>query len=244
MRYLVLIFLFSAIGSRAQLDSAVAVPLVGIHFGGHLPGGDLAARFGPDLNAGGAFMYKTRRNWIFGLESNYFFGRNVKEDVLIQLKGLNGRVIDNEGFPADLRVTERGVGIHLTLGRVFRLLSSNPNSGLMIAVGAGYMQHKINLYDAQQKVAAVKGELKYGYDRLSNGFSCSQFIGYLFLSENRLTNFYAGFEFYQGFTKSVRKMNYDTGLPDTQPRLDLLNGIRLGWILPLYKKRPNDFYYY
>lgn len=240
---LLLVFSILSLLAKGQIDSAIAVPLVGIHFGGQVPGGDLAKRFGPNLNAGGTFLYKTRKNWIFGLEGNYMFGRNVKEDVLKQLKTSNGTIIDNEGYPADLRVSERGIGIHAVGGRVFKLLSANPNSGLMVTVGGGYLQHKINLYDAQQKIAAVKGDLKRGYDRLTNGFSTSQFIGYLFLSDNRLLNFYFGFESYQGFTKSVRKWNYDTGLPDTQSRLDLTYGFRFGWILPLYKKKPNEYYY-
>jgi hypothetical protein len=243
MRFIVILLLSFSV-CRAQLDSAITVPLLTINFGGQLPAGDMAKRFGPNLSAGGSLLLKTKKNWVVGVESNYMFGRNVKEDVLAQLKTPSGYVIDNEGFPADLRVTQRGLGIHLVFGKVFNVLSSNPNSGLMVTIGGGYLQHKINLYDSQQKIAAVKGDLKHGYDRLTNGFSVSQFIGYIFLSENKLTNFYAGFEAYQAFTQSVRKYNYDTGLPDTKQRLDLLYGFRIGWILPLYKKRPNDFYYY
>jgi hypothetical protein len=113
----------------------------------------------------------------------------------------------------------------------------------MVHVGVGYLQHKVNLYDAQQKIAAIKGDLKHGFDRLTSGVSLSQFIGYLFLSESRFLNFYTGFEFYQAFTKSVRQLNYDTGLTDTKKRLDVITGFKFGWILPLYKKKPNDFYY-
>ncbi len=237
------LLIFISFYVQAQIDSALALPLVGINIGGQLPGGDLAQRFGPNLNVGGAFMYKTKKNWLIGIESNYMFGRNVKEDVLLQLKTVNGSVIDNDGFPADLRVTERGLGIHCVFGRVFKILSANPNSGVMVMLGGGYLQHKINLYDAQHKIAAINGDLKYGYDRLTNGFSSSQFLGYLFLSENKLLNFYFGFEFVQGITKSVRKLNYDTGLPDIKQRLDLMYGLKFGWILPLYKKKPNSFYY-
>ena len=240
-----LVFILTLIPSIwfAQMDSSFALPLVEIHFGGHFPAGDLSQRYGPNLNAGGSFMYKTKKNYLFGVEGNYFFGRNVKEDVLVNLKSSGGFVIDNEGYPADLRVTERGTGFHLTCGKVFGLLSANPNSGLVVSAGVGYMQHKIHLYDAQQRVAAVSGNLKYGYDRLSNGYSFTQFIGYMFLSENKMLNFIAGFEAYEGFTQSVRKLNYDTGLPDTKKRTDILYGLRIGWILPLYKKRPQDYYY-
>lgn len=238
-----LLFIFLSFFAKSQIDSAIMAPLVCIHVGGQLPGGDLVNRFGANLNAGGSFMLKTKKNWIFGIESNYMFGRNVKEDVLRQLKTENGSIIDNEGYPADVRITERGLGVHLIFGRIFKFLSRNPNSGLMVTVGGGYLQHKVNLFDAQQKVAAISGDFVYGYDRLTNGASTSQFLGYLFLSESKLLNFYFGFESYQGYTKSVRKLNYDTGLPDTQQRLDVLYGFRFGWILPLYKKRPNDFYY-
>jgi hypothetical protein len=239
---LTIVFILTTFFVKAQIDSALALPLIGVHFGGQLPYGDISQRFGPNLNVGGAFIYKTKKNWLLGIESNYMFGRNVREDVLSQLKTVNGSVIDNQGFPADLRVSERGLGVHLIFGKVFKVLSTNPNSGLMVMVGGGYLQHKVNLYDAQQRIAAIKGDLKYGYDRLTNGFSTSQFLGYLFLSENKLLNFYFGVEAYQAVTTSVRKLNYDTGLADTKQRLDLLYGIRFGWILPLYKKKPNDFY--
>ncbi len=226
------------------MDSAMTVPLLGIHIGGHLPSSDMVNRFGSNLNTGACFLVKTKKNWLFGIESNYLFGKNVKEDVLKQLKTAEGYVIDNLGNPADLRVTERGLGIHILGGKMFKLASSNPNSGLVISVGLGYLQHKINLYDAQKTIAAIKGDRVKGFDRLSGGLSVTQFIGYLFLSENRLLNFYFGLESYQAFTKSIRKLNYDTGLPDTKKRLDVLTGFRAGWVLPLYKKRPNDFYYY
>ncbi len=242
MRLLILFFFLSGI-VRAQIDSALTAPLLGFSLGGQVPFADMATRFGPNLSLGGSFLLKTKKNWLVGLESNFMFGRNVKEDVLKQLKTSDGFVIDNEGYPADLRITERGFGIHLVGGRIFKVANTNPNSGLMIHVGAGYLQHKINLYDAQQKIAAIKGDLKHGFDRLTNGVSLSQFIGYLFLSENHLLNFYAGFEFYEAFTKSVRQINYDTGLPDITKRLDVITGFKFGWILPLYKKKPNDFYY-
>jgi hypothetical protein len=240
---LILVFLLAFLGINAQQDSGMFVPMVSLHLGGQLPGGDLVDRFGANLNAGASFMIKTKKNWLVGMEGNYMYGKNVKEDVLTQLKTANGTVIDNEGYPADLRITERGLGIHIVAGKVLKLLSPNKNSGIMFTIGGGYLQHKINLFDYQKKIAAIKGDLKYGYDRLSNGFSASQFLGYMYLGQNRMMNFYAGFEAYEASTKSVRKLNYDTGLPDTKQRLDILYGFRFGWIVPLYRKTPNEYYY-
>ncbi len=79
-----IILIFCALWGKAQLDSAVTVPLLGVNFGGQLPFGHMVNRFGPNLRTGGSLLLKTKKNLIYGFESNYLFGRNVKEDVLSQ----------------------------------------------------------------------------------------------------------------------------------------------------------------
>jgi len=243
MRFL-LVFLVIGMSSFAQRDSAIAIPMLGVHFSAQLPFGDLANRFGQSFSAGGSFLYKTNTNWLIGVEASYLFGSVVKENVLLQLQNSDGFVTDNEGYPANLRITERGLATQLVGGRIFRVFGSNPNSGLCITIGVGYLQHKVHIYDAQQRVASLSGDLKKGYDRLTSGISLSQFVGYMYLGKKRLSNFYAGFEFYEAFTQSVRQLNYSTASPDTENRNDILAGFRVGWILPLYKKLPADYYLY
>lgn len=250
MRHKIQIFilslsLLSTQFSRAQSvkDSTVRILMIGFHVSGQLPQYDLAKRFGPNLNAGASFIWKTKHNVLFSVEGSYFFGRNVREDVVASMRNDKGSITDNEGYPADLRLTERGWNIFGNVGYVFSKLGNNPNSGLFFTIGGGWMQHKIKLYDANQKIAAVKGDLKKGYDRLTGGFGLTQFIGYKYISNNRLANCYFGFEFYEARTQSLRGFNYDTGLQDTEKRFDMLMGFRFGWILPLYK-RTKDFYYY
>jgi hypothetical protein len=243
-KFILIFFLFTtAVSAQLISDTCKNVPMITVNFSGQKPYGDLADRFGENLSIGGSFLFKHRKTWIVGAEGAYFFGKNVREDVIAQMKTSESFVIDNEGFPADLRVTERGFNAYVIIGKVFPKLGTNPNSGLVTNFGFGYLQHKIKLYDAGQKVAAVKGDLAKGYDRLSGGFAMQQFIGYMYLSNNRLVNVIAGFEFHEAFTKSYRGFNYDTGLTDTKQRTDLLIGIRLSWILPLYR-RVQDFYYY
>jgi hypothetical protein len=242
MRFFLLILIpFFAI---AQKDSSIHIVIVSAHLSGQLPEADLVKRFGPSLCVGGSVMYKFRSNWIAGLTAGYAFGSNVKEDVLTQLRNPDKFIANNNGNPADLRVSERVFLIHFTGGRLIPISKKLPNSGIFLSLGAGYMQHKVNLYDAEQKIASINGDLIKGYDRLSGGFSLSQFVGYLYVSNNLISNFYAGFELFEGFTKSLRKINYDTGLPDTRKRFDLLSGFRIGWILPLYKRRPQEYYFY
>jgi len=193
--FIVILFLLSGtILSQGVKDTTLNVPMLSVNFCGQKPYGDLAKRFGENLSIGGSFLFKARKTWVLGVEGGYFFGRNVKEDVLQQLKTNESFVIDNEGFPADLRVTERGFNSYLVIGKVFPKLGNNPNSGLIITCGFGYLQHKIKLYDANKKVAAVKDDLMKGYDRLSGGFEMEQFVGYLFLSGNRLVNVIACFK--------------------------------------------------
>lgn len=243
MRFIVAL-LFLSLFSRAQKDSAITIPMLGVHFGVQSPFGDMANRFGNSFTAGGSFMVKTNKNWLLGLDASYLFGGTVKENVLEQLTNPDGFVTDNEGYPANLRITQRGLILGLTFGKVIPIFKSNANSGLMITIGGGYLQHKVHIYDASQRVASIGGDLIKGYDRLTSGFSLSQFVGYMYIGRKRMSNFYAGFEFYEAFTQSMRKLNYSSGLPDTGKRTDVLMGFRLGWILPLYKKAPDDFYIY
>lgn len=248
MRYKIYIILCLCFSLQLQTvaqsvkDSCIRILMVGIHFSGQLPKYDLEKRFGPNLSAGGSFTWKTKHNLLFSVEGSYFFGNNVREDVVASIRNEDGKITDNEGYPADLRQTERGWNIYGNVGYVISKLGHNPNSGVFFTVGAGWMQHKVNLYDANKKVAAVYGDLKKGYDRLTGGFGLTQFVGYKYISNNRIANCYFGFEFYEGFTQSLRGYNYDTGLEDTQKRFDMLIGFRFGWILPLYK-RTKDFYY-
>lgn len=223
-------------------DTTINVPLVSVHFAGQMPLGDLKERFGNNLAIGGSFLFKARKTWVLGAEGSYFWSKNVKENVTEQMRNADGFIVDNEGYPADLRITERGFNAYIVVGKLFPKTGNNPNSGLITNFGFGYLQHKIKLYDANQKIAAVKGDMAKGYDRLSGGFAMNQFIGYLFLSNNRLVNMVAGFEFHEAFTKSYRGYNYDTGATDTKNRMDYLIGFRIGWVLPLYK-RTLDFYY-
>lgn len=224
-------------------EEGIAAPLLGIHLGGDLPFCDLGERFGPNLNMGFNFMYKTKKNFVFGIDGNYGFGRNIKEDVLKQLKNSDGFMVDNSGYPADIRLSERVINVTLHAGKIFRLGSPNPNSGLFLNGGVGYMQHRVHFVDVNEQVAAFNGDIRNGFDRLSNGICFSQFAGYLFLSDNRFLNFYTGIEAFEGITKSVRKWNYDTGLADTKTRFDVLLGIRIGWILPLYSRTPKNYFY-
>lgn len=224
----------------------MAIPYFQVHTSFQMPGGDLKNRFGNNMSVGAHVTYKLKNNWTFGIEGNYFFGKNVKDNVLSQMQTtIDGQnyIIDNEGYPADLRVTERGLNITLHAGKIFYIGGNNKNRGIHYQVGLGYFQHKIKLYDAQKKVAAIKGNWIKGYDRLTIGPCFYQYLGYTFFSSNRYINFSLGIEMYYAITKNVRYYDYATASIDGAKRNDWLFGIKLGWILPFYRKVEGIFFY-
>ena len=225
-------------------DSSIFTPLVKISYGYQFPGGDLSKRFGNSSSLQGNFELKTKKYWTFGINGSYFFGKDVKESLFDSISTSTGAIINRSGEYADVRTFERGFTVSGTFGRLFKFKKPNPNSGIMFDLGVGFMQHKIRIETIGNNVPQLSKEYKKGYDRLSNGLLLSENLGYMYLSNNRLANFYIGLECLQGFTQSRRSWDYDLMKKDTQKRVDILYGAKIAWILPLYKKAPQEFYTY
>ena len=214
-------------------------------YSAQIPGGDLGKRFGINSAIGTKFSIKTKSNYIFGTEYQFLFGDSIKEnDILNNLATSSGMIINNSGQEAEIYFYERGFRINNTVGKLWSTKKGNPNSGIFFLAGIGLLQHKIRIDDIHRDVPGLSKEYKKGYDRLTNGISFSQTIGYMHFSNNRRINFYVGLEFTQAVTQNRRSYNYDEMQRDNSNRLDLLNGIKFGWIIPIYKKTPQEFYFY
>ncbi len=228
-------------------DTTLHIPMFYASFAYQIPGGDMADRFGDNANIGGGFQWKTNTNWVFGGEFNYIFGNIIKieDELMSNLKTETGQIIDHAGNFGIVNNYERGYNISLKVGKVIPVLSPNPNSGILLMAGVGYIQHKVRIEVADNNIPQLMDDYKKGYDRLTGGISLSQFIGYMFFSNSKLANFYGGFEVMEAFTKPLRDVNFDTRNPDEiQNRLDLFFGVRVGWIIPLLKRMPEKVYYY
>jgi len=232
--------------SFAQLsirDSAIAFPMIGASFQYQLPGGDMAYRFKGNFNAGALFQWKLKSKWIFGIEGNYLFAESVKEaDMLNGITTSQGTVISESGEPATILFQERGLLVYAKAGKLFPIIGPNKNSGLLTTIGVGLLQHKIR-FETKEDVPELDDDYAKGYDRLSNGLSLTEFVGYMHCGNSRLINFSVGIECTQGFTKNRRDFNFDTMSKDSKQRLDLLFGLKLSWFFLLYKHAATGFYY-
>ena len=244
---LILVFLgvFKASGQSGVRDSIIRFPMMNVSAGYYTPGGDLADRFGTCTVLGGEVLYKNRKNYLIGASTGFMFGNDIKEPNLLKdLYTQDQQIIGLDGLYAEIRLFERGYHVGPAFGKIFSLKKPNPNSGILVLVSPGFMQHKIRIEDIGNTVPALRGDYKKGYDRLTNGFRLQEFIGFVFFSNRQLVNFYGGFEFIQGFTKLRRDYIFDDPQIDKSQRLDLLYGFKLGWTLPFYKKKPKAFYLY
>lgn len=231
-------------GAKENHDSTYTVPLIIFNYTAQWPEGDLKNRFGFNSSIGGGFNYKLASNWYFGINGSFLWGRNVKENgILDALKTSEGYIIDKEGRPSTVYLEERGFNIFGNFGRLFNQVGLNKSSGILTYVGAGFMQHKIRIH-YKDEITNLEDNYKKGYDRLSNGPAFNGFFGYLFMSNNRLINFYLGLDYITAFTKNRREFNYDTRSFDTKTYNDQLIGLKFGWIIPLNKRRSQEFYYY
>jgi hypothetical protein len=251
---IILLFLVSTLFSIKQnsilaqvdvRDSCIATPMFTFHYGFQIPGNDMAKRFGINSNLGGSFLFKNKKNWIGGIEFNYIFGNVIKEDTILKMISTseNG-IISDQGVYADVKQFERGYYTNIKLGKIFTFNKPNPNSGIMVLASVGFIEHKIRTEVADNMAQQLKGDYKKGYDRLTNGIDISEFIGYIYMGNNRLVSFYAGIEFTQAWTQSRRDWDFDRMAPDKTKRYDTLYGIKIGWIIPLYRKASKGGYYY
>jgi hypothetical protein len=241
---IIIISVFKLSAQVSIKDSSIYTPLIGVSYGYYLPDGDLAERFGNNSALQFNVDFKTRYNWILGINGSYLFGKEIKVSLFDSIATSGGALISQDGQLADTRLYERGFTVSGTIGRLIAFKKPNPNSGIRVDIGFGFIQHKIRIETIGNKVPQMSKEYKKGYDKLTNGFLLSESIGYMYLSNNRLANFYIGVECFQGFTQNRRSFDYDLMMRDTKKRVDILYGGRIAWLLPLYKKAPSEFYTY
>lgn len=244
----VFFFILFAFVGNAQVnvrDSAINAPMFYITYAYQINDGDIAKRFRNNSSIGGGFQIKIKKNWLFGGEYNYLFGGKVKDEasILSMISTSDGYIIGSNGEYAQVNFVQAGFYMSIKVGKIIPVLSPNPNSGIMVSLQPGFLQHRIKINNPNNTAPQLSGDYKKGYDEMANGFSVTEFLGYLYMGNKRIYSFYAGFECTQAFTKFRRAFNFNTISRDTGQKYDYFYSFRVGWLIPLYKRTPVGYYY-
>jgi len=213
-------------------------------YGMEFPFGELADRYSSNLKFTVGAERITKSNWIYGIEFAFMFGDTVKEDPLAPLRLSNDELLGADNAYADVFLRQRGAFLGVNFGKIISL-KKNSRSGLRITGAIGLLAHKIRIVDESRSLPQIEEQYLKGYDRLTRGFALREFVGYQHISEDKRINFYIGLEFTQGFTKHVRAINFDTGLPpDPSPRFDGLVSLKAAWVLPFFDDFVDEQIFY
>lgn len=255
MKYSALLFLLliSAVSFAQQdeLDSlnsrkAVGNGLFRISYTAQIPAGDFADRFGFSNTIGASAGYKTKSNWVFTIGGYYLFGDDVKakNTLLSSMTNSSNLIIDAGGNQAFVNISQQGYMLNVQVAKILPWAAANPNSGFILGLGGGFYEYWIGLRADGNTVPQLLDDYQKGYDRLTNGMFVQEFIGYHFQGESRLLNFYGGFEFTQGFAANRRSYDIPTMGKIDDKYVDFLFGFKVGWMLPIYKREKDKYYYY
>ena len=228
---------------RNLADSSLNTFVTALNYKFNLTSGDISDMWGVNHEIGFSVDNKFKNGLTIGLNSGFIFGDQFKDSTVFSgLYNEFGTITGLNGAPAEVLYLMRGFTININGGYIFNKLGNNPNSGLWLQGGAGMLMHKIRIESLYDDVPQLEGDYRLGYDKMHMGFSTRQFVGYLYQGDKKFLNFYAGFEFIQGFTVNQRSFNFDTGGPDLRRKTDFLWGIKAGWLIPIYKREPKEFY--
>ncbi len=234
------------LGQRGLDRAATLDPVLLIHlgYGPQTAQADLANRFSGSwgLELGVDKMAKGS-SWSYGVFGQYIFGSEVLEDVLAGLRAGDGIIIGNQRDPADIQLRMRAYFGGLRAAKTFPI-GDNKRTGIKVGLGAGWMEHRIRIQnDPVQSVNQLVGPYRAGYDRLSAGPALYQFLGFQQLSANGLLNFHIGAEIFQGFTSAQRDFDFATAGSLQEQRFDVLAGLRVGFIITLYRGEGREIFY-
>ena len=235
--FLAIVLLFVGFGSnQLTAQNGGNALLAQFGYGSFQPAGDLSDRFGRFDSPTVGLEWINRKNLIIGVRGDFFFGNNVTENTIGDLRNDLGFLYGLGEEPAVVSLKMRGVSGYVYVGKLFPLSKDNARSGIRLTLGGGALQHKIRVQnDPQMPTPQLAGEYVQGYDRLTNGVALTQTLGYQLLSKNRRVNFYVGLEVTEGFTQNRRNANFfQEPIAETGNRSDLMIGLRAAWILPFY----------
>ena len=213
------------------------------------PGMDTKVLYKNNHSIGGSVIYKAKSNWFFSINGDFISGNEVnisRQDLFGEILDNHGEIITGDGIYGSYALFERGGHFEARVGKIFPVLSPNPNCGFFIQGGLGYLFNRLRCEFGSyaSPPPALAGDYLYGYDRMRGGFAWSGEIGYLFMSNTRVFNFSLSFEFTQAYTKSLREWDFKLMSSDSNTYIDQYMGVKFAIYIPTYRRKPAEYYYY
>lgn len=222
-----------------------------------ISGGNMKDLYGsPYLNFAIEGSYKTQSGWMTNLDADLWFG--LSSDNLRQREVRYSNIflpgnftLSWGGYDGNVTAYNRGLAIRPGIGKIIRVSPQNPNSGVLLKVGGGWMMQKtvFNQDFDQAPVPQLKDDYAKLYDHMRNGIILTESIGLIYMS-NYLTyiNLKLTFDISQCWSWSSRAYQIDElmGLngKDESRYFDLIYGFKLTWMFPFTGKPTYDYYYY
>ena len=222
-----------------------------------LTGGNMRELYySPYLDFGLEWNYKYMIDWMAGVDADIWFGATSDN--------LTGRVerLGNVFNPGETSMSlngedgvvtayNRALALRPNIAKIIRVIPKNPNSGILLKVGAGWFMQKTIFYQDfnHPRVYQLHGDYAKLYDHLRNGVILTEGLGFVFMSnQSTYVNIKLTFEVSQCWSWSSRPYMIDNlmGLngKDNSRYFDLLYGIKLSWMFPFTGKTTYDYYYY
>ena len=238
----IILFSFALLAQRDIKESAT-IPMFSVSYSFQSPLEDMADRFGNNSNVGVSFTLKGKKGWLIGIDGSFLFAGQLKEDSLLHgIMTSNGNIINQYGEYSNIVLSQRGYYAGVKVGKVINIIPSMPNSGIYVTGSVGFLEHRIKIENESNNAPQVLNDYAKGYDRLTNGLAVKGFLGYMHIGKSQFANFYGGVEYLQSWTQSRRDFNFDDKKANTETRSDNLVGVRVGWIIPLYRRVPDSYF--
>jgi hypothetical protein len=244
--YVLLFLILTTFNTKGQAvvnlnDNNGTMIELGFEYGTYLPQRDLDAYFGRHAGTGGHFQVLTKKNLYLGGQMQFIFGNQVSVDVTQVWKDPIDNVYGLNYTFADILTKQRGLSGHLYIGKLFPIKSKRARMGIKATLGVGFLQHKLHIQeDPESFMPQMEKRYKALLDHKTNGISLQQFIGFHYLANDRMANWYVGFDFIEAFTRNRRSYNYNLDIPTDINRLDIATGFKIGWILPFYINESSE----
>ncbi len=231
--------------TQSLKKDTLTLPTLSANIGFCYPMGDLKERYNFFGQAGSSFMIKFKNNFTITTEGLVLFGEGYKgDDPLRLIVNSNGTLTNEYGQPAEFARGMRGMQITSKIGYILSKYSHNPNSGITISLGGGFFQTKYWIDQRGNNIPQIMGDYVKGYDKMSNGFALTQFVGYTYFHNKNFWNLFFGIEFTEAWTESRRSWDFTLMRRDNSRHHEFMATIKAGWIISFIRREAEDIYYY